>query len=96
MEAREYDSDFTLIKTLVKDKLRDASMPLHPEMLARIPSSDLIICGFTDSYEFQIMDSEGKVVRKVLKEYDPIEISDEEEMKRGLAGEKNVPGFFDG
>jgi hypothetical protein len=94
MEVREHDSDFTIIKTLVKDKFRDANMPLHPEMLARIPSSDLIVCGFTDSYEFQIMDSEGEIVRKVLKEYDPIEISDDEKVKRGLAGEKNVPKYF--
>jgi hypothetical protein len=94
MEVRDYNSDFTLIKTLVKDKLRDADVPLRPGMLARFPSSDLIVCGFTDSYEFQIMDSEGKIFRKILKEYDPIEISEREKEKRGLAGEKNVPKYF--
>lgn len=93
-EVREYDSDFALIKTLVKDKFRDANVPLRPQMLARFPSSDIVICGFTDTYEFQIMDSEGKIVRKVLKEYDPLEISEEEKEKRGLADEKNVPKYF--
>jgi hypothetical protein len=93
-EVREYDSDFVLIKTLVKDKFRDANIPLRPQMLERFPSSDLVICGFTDSYEFQIINAEGKIVRKVLKEYDPLEISDEEREKRGLTGEKNVPKYF--
>lgn len=93
-EVRKYDSGFKLIKTLVKDKFRNANVPLRPGMLARFPSSGLIVCGFTDSYEFQIVDSEGKVVRKVIKEYDPIEINEEEKEKRGLAGGKKVPKYF--
>lgn len=93
-EVREYDSDFRLIKTLAKDKFRDANVPLRPSLLARFPSSSLVVCGFTDSYEFQIISLEGKIVRKVFKEYEPIEISEEEKEKRGLAGEKKVPGYF--
>ena len=93
-EVREYGSDFTFVKTIVKDKFRNADVPLQPSMLARFPSSGLIVCGFTDAYEFRIISPDGEVVRRVQKEYDPIEISDEEKMKRGLAAVKSVPKYF--
>jgi len=93
-EVREYDSDLTFIKTIFKDKFRDADVPLHPDMLARFPSSGLIICGFTDTYEFRIISPDGEVTRKVLKEFEPIAISDEEKEKRGFDDLKNVPKHF--
>jgi hypothetical protein len=93
-EVREYGSDFTFIKTIFKDKFRTADVPLRHDMLARFPSSGLIICGFTDTYEFRIINPDGEIVRRVLKLYDPIGISDEEKMKRGLADVKSVPKYF--
>lgn len=93
-EVREYGSDLTFIKTIVKDKFRNADVPLRQDMLARFLPSGLILCGFTDAYEFRIISPDGKVVRRVLKEYEPIEISDEEKERRGLADVKSVPKYF--
>jgi hypothetical protein len=93
-EVIEYSSDLTFIRIIIKDKFRKAGVPLHPGMLARFFPSDLVICGFTDAYEFRIISPDGEVVRRVLKEYEPIEISDDEKEKRGFADVKNVPKYF--
>ena len=43
-----------------------------------LTKKDNIIWGFNNKYELQIFDSDGKLLRKIIKEYDPIEISEKE------------------
>jgi len=69
-------------------------VPLRHDMLARFPSFDLIICGYKDSYEFQIINLEGEIVRKVSRDYVPIEISEEEKEKRRLPQSSELPKYF--
>ena len=69
-------------------------MSLKPYMKSRFLPSDLIICGFSESYEFQILDSEGKTIRKFSKDYAPIEISEEEKEKRKLPQSSELPRYF--
>jgi hypothetical protein len=79
---------------IAKDKFWSAKMPLQPHMVSRFLPSDLIICGFRESYEFQILDSEGKDVRKVSKDYVPIKISKEEKKKRKLPQSSELLRYF--
>jgi len=92
-ELKIYSSDLAFIRTIVKDKFWSTEAPLQPYMAAKFLPSDLIICGFRESYEFQILDSEGKTVRKVLKDYSPIKISDSEKEIRGITKEE-TPKYF--
>jgi len=93
-EVKEYGSDLAFIKTIAKDRFRNANVPLRHDMLARFPSFDLIICGYKDSYEFQIINLEGEIVRKVSRDYSPIEISEEEKTKRHLPKSNELPKYF--
>jgi hypothetical protein len=93
-EVKEYGSDFAFIKTIAKDKFRNANVPLRHDMLARFPSIDLLICGYKDSYELQIINLEGEIVRKVLKDHSPIEISEEEKTKRKLPKSNELAKYF--
>jgi len=93
-EVKEYGSDFAFIKTIAKDKFRNANVPLRHDMLARFPSFDFIICGFKDSYELHIINLEGKIVRKVSRDYSPIEISEEEKTKRKLPKSSELSKYF--
>jgi len=93
-EIREYGPDLAFIKTIARDKFRDGNVPLRHSMIARFPSFDTIICGYTDFYEFHIINLEGEIVQKVSKEYEPIAISEEEKEKRGLTRAKGIPGYF--
>jgi len=93
-EVKEYGSDFTFIKTIAKDKFRNANVPLRHDMLARFPSFDLLICGYKDSYELHFINLEGEIVRKVIKDYSPIEVSEEEKIRRKLPESSELPKHF--
>jgi len=93
-EIKVYSSDLAFIRTIEKAKFFSMNMPLQPHMASRFLPSGLIICGFRESYEFKILDSEGKAVRKVTKVYSPIEISEEEKKKRKLPQSSELPRFF--
>ena len=93
-EVKEYGSDLGFIKTIAKDKFRNANVPLRHDMLARFPSFDLLICGFKDSYELQMINLEGEIFRKVLKDFSQIEISEEEKTKRKLPKSNELPKYF--
>lgn len=62
--------------------------PFFPQCYWDIIEEDNIIWGFADKYELFIIDSEGKTVKKITREYDPIKITDEEKERRieGLLG----------
>ena len=93
-ELKVYSPDLAFIRTIAKDKFWNANVPLQPHMALVFLPSDLIICGSRESYEFKILDSEGKTVRKVSKDYVPIEINEEEKKKRRLAQISELPRFF--
>ena len=46
------------------------------------------------SSEFHILDSEGKTIRKITKDYVPIEISEEEKKKRKIPQSSELPRYF--
>ncbi len=93
-ELKVYSSDLEFIKTIAKDKFRSTEAPLQPGMTSRFLPSDLIICGFRESYEFQILDPEGKTIRKITKDYSPIKISEEEKKKREFPQSSELPRYF--
>ncbi len=56
--------------------------PFFPQCYWDINEEDNIIWGFANKYELFIIDSEGKTVKKITREYDPIKITDEEKKRR--------------
>ncbi len=49
-----------------------------PYCFWQITEDDHIVFGYTKNYEIQIMNPEGEVIRKISKEYDPVEFTDKE------------------
>ncbi len=92
-ELKVHSSNLAFIRTIVKDKFW-SDLPLQPRIASKFLPSDLIICGFRESYEFQILDSEGEIIRKVTKDYVPVEISEEEKKKRELPQSSELPRYF--
>jgi hypothetical protein len=37
-----------------------------------------IVCGYPKNYEMKIFDAEGRLIKKIMKEYDPVAITEEE------------------
>jgi len=91
-EICEYTPDMRFIKTIIKDKFRDVT---SPPMITRFTSSDLIIYGDPEkTYEIRILDANGKIIRKIFKEYEPYNIGDEEKGTKGLIKSKELPKDF--
>jgi len=62
--------------------------PFFPQCYWDIVEENKIIWGFADKYELFIIDTEGKTVKKITREYEPVKITDEEKEERieGLRG----------
>jgi hypothetical protein len=51
----------------------------------RINNYDQVICGYPENYEINIFDKKGNLTRKIIKDYDPVEIT-EGEIKEATEG----------
>lgn len=49
-----------------------------PDTYWQLTKEDCVIIGDTRNYEFAVIDPEGKIIRKIEKEYDPLEVSKED------------------
>ena len=58
-----------------------------------VTKDDNIIWGYSDKYEFEVLNRTGRVVRKIIKDYIPVEITKEEKQKyiRDTYGETGIP-----
>jgi hypothetical protein len=94
IELKLYGPDLSFIGMIAKDKPWSAKVPFQPRMASKFLSSNLIVCGFRESYEFQILDSGGNVIQRVSKDYVPVEISEEEKEIRHLDQSNELPSHF--
>ena len=51
--------------------------PYSPRICWALFNNDFLVVGLTDKYEFNIYNTSGNLVRKIHKQYNPIEISNE-------------------
>ncbi|MGD2245068.1 MAG: 6-bladed beta-propeller [Candidatus Aminicenantes bacterium] len=82
-EIRKFDSDFQfqkIIRTCPTPSPGELN-PFHPVFYFAIDRDDNIVYGFPETYEIQILSPEGKVLRRIIKDYDPVEITEEEKEK---------------
>jgi len=52
-----------------------------PDCFWEIANDDTIIWGYSDKYEIKVLDRAGRMIRKITKDYDPVEITKEEKQK---------------
>ena len=94
-ELRIYGSDLKLISTISASEPRDVFTPFLPFFVWSLTDNDNIIYGYNKTYEFQILDPHGETIKKIIKEYDPVRITEEERKKRleNLSPRNEVPHF---
>jgi len=68
---------------------------VRPVFNVRVMPDDHIAMGSSSEYEIHIVNPEGKTVRKIIKDYTPVKITDEEkeEWKKSFEGEHLPPGY---
>jgi len=64
-----------------------------PQCFWEVRSDDSLVWGYADKYELEILDRNGQVIRKIIKDYEPVEITAEEKQKwvKNTFGDKGVP-----
>lgn len=78
---KTYDSEIEPIKELVRiDIQRKMGVvnPFRPNIYMTVDDEDNIIFGYSKDYELQIYNPEGDLIKKIMREYDPEKITEEE------------------
>ena len=78
------DSDFNIIKELDIDRRPYDSSGMVPYFMWRVSNDKIYIANEERGYEFLVYDLEGNLIRKIRKEYEPINPS--EQTKRQILG----------
>ena len=55
--------------------------PLMPILTWDILGYEQIICGWPDSYKIEIYNTSGNLIRRITRDYDPLEITEEDKEK---------------
>lgn len=81
-ELKKFDPEMNLIHSLDSTPTPSASNegfnPFGGSIYYTFDKDDRVVCGVPDRYEIKIFDTEGKLVSKITKDYDPVEITEEE------------------
>ncbi len=83
-ELLKYDSDLNLITTIAKIPAPDRSKPYNPfgpMFYCQVMEDDCLLYGYPEDYELQILSPEGKLVKKIIRDYDPVPVSEEEKVE---------------
>jgi hypothetical protein len=61
----------------------------------RVIKNDIIVWGYPQDFKYEIfvVNPEGKTIRKIVKEYDPVKVTedDKEELKKKRFGDRDLP-----
>lgn len=95
-EIKKFDPELNpgvTVATIEDEKISNVINLASPVLAIRVMSNDCIAWSFTSKYELIVVNPEGKTIRKIVKEYNPIKITDaekEEIIKRNF-GAPGVP-----
>lgn len=84
-ELLRCDNDLNIIATIAKIPAPDPTKPLNtfmPIFYCQVMEDDYLLYGYPENYELQIFNPEGKVLMKIIKDYDPVPISETEKEER--------------
>lgn len=77
-ELKIYDANLSLLKTIAAPGPSDIFNPFDPFFIWELAKNDNVLYAYNETYELQILDSGGKIIKKIIKEYDPVKITKEE------------------
>jgi len=91
IELKKFDSNLNYLYSLSSFSLPSGSStfnPFMPELCWAVSKEDSVICGYPEKYEIKVYNSEGNVIKRVIKDFKPVKITQEEieEEKKRLPG----------
>ncbi len=90
-ELKKYDPDLNYLHSLGSSPLpsssRDGFNPFFPVLRWDVLKGNQVVCGYMKEYEMKIFDSDGHLIKKIMKEYTPVKVT-EEDVEERLRGEE--------
>lgn len=84
-EIQKFDPEMNFIHSLDSTPTPSADNegfnPFSGSIYYAFDKDDRVVCGVSNRYEIKIFDTTGNLVKKITKEYDPVEITEEEKKK---------------
>jgi WD40 repeat protein len=81
-----YDENLNYLKTLLSDPKPKPNpqilVPFQPEIKWALSKDDNIIISYKRDYELQVFNAQGKLTKKITKEYKPVRITKEDVKQR--------------
>jgi len=89
--TKKFDADMKLIAELAKSPAPTPSVfnPLMAIAYWTIDKDDNIVYGYPKTYEIQFFGPSNSVIKKIIRDYDPVEITEaeKEEQRKGIAND---------
>lgn len=79
-ELKKFDPDLNYLYSFGSSPLPDIRSfdPFMPVLRWDLNAKDQIICGYPKTYEMEIFDNEGKLIKRIEKDYEPAEVTQED------------------
>ena len=95
-EIKKFDPELNPIvevATIELERISNVLDMVSPVISVRLMRNDHFAWGNSEKYEIFIVNPEGKTIRKIIKDYTPVKITeaDKEEMKKDAFGERGIP-----
>lgn len=79
--VKKFDPEMNLIKEFARSPAPDSRKGFNPFMAISywvLDNNDNIIYGYPEDYVIQVFNPEGQLIKKIMREYDPVEVTEEE------------------
>jgi len=95
-EIKKYDLDLNPVISIASIELERNFRVLNmvtPTLNVRIMKNDNIVWGYPEEYEIFVVSPEGQTIRKIVKDYKPVKITNEEKEKltKDAFGDQGIP-----
>lgn len=80
-KLKKFDPDMNLLAEIASSPAPDLRKGFNPFMAFSywiIDKDDNIVYGYPKDYELQIINPQGELIKKITREYDPVEVTEEE------------------
>ncbi len=78
---KKFNSEISLIKEIIRVPMQRRPgiiNPFSPNLYMTVDAEDNIIFAYSKDYEVMVFNPDGDLIKKIIREYDPVEITDEE------------------
>jgi hypothetical protein len=100
-EIKKFDSNLNPIITIEAVEIETNPYVItlvNPAFNVRVMKNDNIVWGYPSDFKYEIfiVNPEGKTIRKIIKDYDPVNITEEEKdkLKKARFGDRELPAEY--